>query len=116
MNKDDLLIKNPSTWKKRNIVIAPLVVTYNPGNQPFKHGTEEHIDTMHKDPKLKFLFPQIVVFTRQNFNKKIRIMRKRFNKGMIGERDENCPRAGNYKLHEKRCMSCERIVDRKQNF
>ena len=43
-------------------------------------------------------------------------MRKRFNERLIGERNKNCPRAGNYKLHDKRCMCCERIVDGKHNL
>ena len=34
VNRDDLLLRNPSVRKKRKMVIAPLVVTFNPGNPP----------------------------------------------------------------------------------
>ena len=56
---------------------------------------------------------KIDVVTRQNFNIKKRIMRNRFDKKMAGDRDGICPMAGNFKLHEKRCMCCERMVDGK---
>ena len=59
------------------------------------------------------LFPKIDVVTRQNFNIKKRIMRNIFHKKMAGDRDGICPKAGNFKLHEKRCMCCERMVDGK---
>ena len=68
---------------------------------------------MHTDPKLKVLFPKIAVVTRQNFNIKKRIMRNRFDKKMAGDRDGICSEAGNFKLHDKRCMDCERMVDGK---
>ena len=68
VNRDDLLIRNPSTRKKRNSAIAPLVVTYYPGNQLFKQWIKKQIDILHMDPKLKILFPNINIVTRQNFN------------------------------------------------
>ena len=32
---------------------------------------------------------------------------------MAGDRNEKCPRAGNFKLHEKICLCCERTEDEK---
>ena len=113
VNRDDLLLRNPSMRKKRKVVVAPLVITYNPGNPPFKSWINEHIQLLHIDPNLKTLFPKIDVVTRQNFNIKKRIMRNRFRGTKAGEDPDNCPRAGNYQLHSKRCMCCERMEDGK---
>ena len=40
-------------------------------------------------------------------------MRNRFDKKMAGDRDGICSEAGNFKLHDKRCMCSERMVDGK---
>ena len=58
VNRNDLLLRTPFTRKKRKSVIAPLVVTFNPGNPPFKKWIEEHIDILHTDPKLQSSFPK----------------------------------------------------------
>ena len=68
VNRDDLLLRTPSTRKKRKMVIAPLVVTFNPGNPPFKTWIKENIEYLHIDPEMKSLFPKIDVVTRQNQN------------------------------------------------
>ena len=93
--------------KKRKNVIALIVVTFNPGNQPFKTWIQEHIEYLHIDHKMKSLFPKNYVVTRQNFYIKKRIMRIRFQEMRAGERNECGPVAGNFKLHNKRCMCCE---------
>ena len=67
VNQDDLLLRIPASKKKRRSVIAPLVVTYNPGNPPFKAWTQEHNTVLQLDPKLKAPFPKIYVITRHNF-------------------------------------------------
>ena len=53
VNRDDLLLRTQTQRKKRKNVIAPLVVTYNPGNPPFKLWIQESIEILHKDQKLK---------------------------------------------------------------
>ena len=42
VNQDDLLLRNPSMRKKKKMVIAPLMVPFNPGNPPFKTWIQEH--------------------------------------------------------------------------
>ena len=42
VNRDDLLLRNPSMRKKKKMVIAPLMVPFNPGNPPFKTWMQEH--------------------------------------------------------------------------
>ena len=113
VNRDDLLLSNPSMRKKRKMVFAPLVVTFNPGNPPFQTWIKEHIDYLHIDPKLKSLFPKIDVVTRQNHNIKKSIMKNRFKGTKAGEREESGPMVGNFKLHNKRCMCCDRMEDGK---
>ena len=80
VNRDDLLLRTQTQRKKRKNVIAPLVVTYNPGNPP-----------LH--------------------NIKKRIMKNRYSGRVDGQ--DCCLEAGNFKLHSKRCMCCERMEDGK---
>ena len=40
-------------------------------------------------------------------------MRNRFKGIMAGERNLSGPMTGNFKLHNKRCMCCERMEDEK---
>jgi hypothetical protein len=68
VNRDDLLLRTPSTRKKRKMVIAPLVVTFNPGNPPCKTWKKDNIEYLHIDPEMKSLFPKIDVVRRQNYN------------------------------------------------
>ena len=114
VSREDLLLRTPAQGKKKRNVIAPLVVTYNPGNPPFKLWIKELIEILHKDKDLKALFPKVDVVTRQNANIKKRIMRNRF----VGKVDApaNCPPAGNFKLHSKRCMCCDRMEDGKNKL
>ena len=111
VNRDDLLLRTQTQRKKRKNVIAPLVVTYNPGNPPFKLWIQESIEILHKDQKLKELFPKVDVVTRQNHNIKKRIMKNRYSGRVDGQ--DCCLEAGNFKLHSKRCMCCERMEDGK---
>ena len=43
VNRNDLLLQSPALRKTKKNVIAPLVVTYNPGNPPFKTWIQEDI-------------------------------------------------------------------------
>ena len=66
----DILLKNPSFRKKKK-VIAPLVLTYNPGNPPMKNWIKNGLEHLHQDPEMKELFPSIDVIFRQDRNLQI---------------------------------------------
>ena len=53
---------------KKRTVIAPLVITYNPGNPKFKQWIISEIGVIHEDHTLKKIFPSIDVVTRQTAN------------------------------------------------
>ena len=113
VNRADLLFRTPDQ-KKRKQIIAPLVITYNPGNPKFKSWIREEIKLLHEDSKLRKLFPAIDVVTRQTPNIKKRIMRNIYQ----SEDNNNTavtpqPRpAVNYQYHDsKRCVCCSRMVD-----
>ena len=109
VDRMDLLFGNPATRKKKKSVIAPLVITYNPGNPPVREWIQKGLGVLHEDPKMKKLFPNIDVVFRQNRNIKNRIMRNRYKSTQRSETDERPP--GNFKLHANRCKACDRMED-----
>ena len=48
VNRADLLFRTPDQ-KKSKKVIAPLVITFNPGNPRFKSWIREEIEILHED-------------------------------------------------------------------
>ena len=56
VDRMDLLFKTKDKKKKKTI-IAPLVITFNPGNPKFNEGIREEWDILNEDPKLKVIFP-----------------------------------------------------------
>jgi hypothetical protein len=108
----DLLFRTKEQ-KKRN-VIAPLVITFNPGNPKFKNWIKIEISVLHEDPKLKKVFSSIDVVTRQTSNIKRRVMRNQYRSGNGAEpdTDQNLPPPGNYRRHDQtRCVCCARMED-----
>ena len=59
VNREDLLLRTQTQVKKKRNVIAPLVVTYNPGNPPFKNWIREHLGILYRDKELKLIFLKI---------------------------------------------------------
>ena len=55
-----------------------MVMTNNPGNPPIRDWIQQEIIILHRDPKLRKIFPKIDVITRQNRNIKQRIMQNKF--------------------------------------
>ena len=51
ISRKDLLFNQ--NRKKKRTVIAPLVLTFNPGNPQIKKWINQEINIMHEDPKLK---------------------------------------------------------------
>ena len=51
MDRLDLIFGNPALRKKnKKKVVAPLILTYNPGNPPVKSWIKEGMEILHKDP------------------------------------------------------------------
>ena len=93
------------------MVIAPLVITFIPGNPNFKDWIKSEISILHEDPSLKKLFQEISVVKRQNLNIKRRIMRNKYTRN---EENPNpaLPPPGNYRHHDPaRCVCCARMED-----
>ena len=106
----DLLFRTKQN--KKRTVIAPLVITYNPGNPKFKHWIISEIGVIHEDDTLKKVFPSIDVVTRQTANIKRRVMRNRYRSDNDEEDDTHLPPPGNYRRHDpSRCVCCARIED-----
>ena len=108
----DLLFKDPVLRNKnKKRVVAPLVLTYNPGNPPVKAWIKEGLEYLHQDPKMKKTFPNIDVVFRQNKNIKRRVMQNRYKSRNKDPQSVVCRQAGNFKLHSSRCKVCERMKD-----
>ena len=116
ISRMDLLF-NDSRKKKRK-VISPLIITFNPGNPPIKRWIQEEIKVLHEDPTLKKIFPKIDVVTRQAENIGQSVIKSRhwkFSKPQNTNRPPP-PLPGNFKLHNKNCVTCLRIDDEKTKF
>ena len=73
-----------------------MVLTNNPGNPPIKNWIREEINILHRDPKLRKIFPEIDVITRQN---------------------RNIKPPGNFQYHNRnRCVTCARRGDNVQEY
>ena len=113
VNRADLLFRTPDQ-KKSKKVIAPLVITFNPGNPRFKSWIREEIEILHEDVQLKKIFPAIDVVTRQTANIKRRILMNKYtsddnNNQIVTAQPKP---AGNYRYHETRkCVCCNRMED-----
>ena len=107
VDRMDLLFK---TKDKKKTIIAPLVITFNPGNPKFNQWIRDELDILHEDPKLKKIFPAINVVTRQTNNIKRRIMRNKYTKKE--EVSIPLPPPGNFRRHDPgRCVCCARMRD-----
>jgi hypothetical protein len=108
----DLLFKTPAQRKKsKKKVVAPLILTFNPGNPPVKSWINEELTNLYQDPKMKKTFPNIDVVYRQNRNIRTRIMRNRYTKRKEDQNQVVHQQAGNFKLHSTRCKLCDRMED-----
>ena len=116
ISRNDLLfIENR---KKKRTVNAPSVITFNPGNPPLKKWIKKEISILHEDPSLKKIFPQINVVTRQGENIGQKVMKSRhwkYEKPLNTNRPPPPP-PGNFKLHNKNCVTCLRIENEKTKF
>ena len=113
--KDLLFNKNR---KPKRIIIAPLVITYNPGNPNFRKWIQEEISILHQDDKTKQLFPKIDVVTRQGKNISDKVISSRHWKFDQNQRQAGHPHPppGNYKKHSKNCKACLRMTEGKVEF
>ena len=59
-------------------VIAPLIITYNPGNPPVRTWINEGLEYLHTDHEVKKILPHIDVVFRQDRNVRNRIMKNRY--------------------------------------
>ena len=111
VDRMDLLLGNTNNKKKKRKIVAPLVITYNPGNPKFIDWIKSEISILHEDQNLKKLFPQISVVTRQTQNIKRRIMRNKYTRKEINP-NIVLPPPGNYRHHDPaRCVCCARMED-----
>ena len=87
----DLLFRSPSMRKKsKKQVIAPLIITFNPGNPPVRTWIEEGLEFLHTDPAVKKILPHIDVVFRQDKNIRSRIMRNRYKSKRNTDRHYSC--------------------------
>ena len=99
-----------SKEKKKKKIIAPLIITFNPGNPQFSEWIREDIKILHEDENLKKVFPTISVVTRQNANIKRRIMRNKYTRKE--EQNTSIPPPGNFRRHDLgKCVCCDRMTD-----
>ena len=113
----DLVFKSPALRKNsKKKVIAPLILTYNPGNPPVRTWINEGLEYLHSDDEVKKILPHIYVVFRQDRNVKNRIMKNRYRSNSVKDCPNNLPPAGNFKLHANRCKVCERMEDGKQKW
>ena len=117
INRLDLLFKDPTikNLRKKRKIIAPLIVTFSEANPPLKQWINQTITILHSNEDLKSVFPHISVVTRQNKCIRNRIMKNRYenseNKTNKITNKNTTPPSGNFKLHNKRCKVCERMID-----
>ena len=113
VDRNELLFN--TSRKKKRTVIAPLVVTYSPGNPNFRDWIRQELPTLHEEPKLKTLIPKIDVVTRQAPNIEKKVIRSRHwkNKQLSGPPP---PHPGNFVLHSKNCVTCRRLEDEKTKY
>ena len=109
------LIFNTDRRKKKRTVIAPLVITYSSANPNFKKWIFEEMSTLHEEPKLRTLLPKIDVVTRQAPNIEKKVIRSRHWKNKA-ENGPPPPPPGNFKLHQKNCVTCRRLEDGKVKY
>ena len=105
------MLQTTNNNKKKRTVIAPLVITVNPGNPKFNDWIKSEISILHEDPSLKKLFPEISVVTRPNRNIKRMTMKNKYTR-----KEENpnkaLPPPGNYRHHHPaRCVCFDRMED-----
>ena len=114
VDRSDLIFSTQKKPNKRRI-IAPLIVTQSPANPPFRKWIQEEIHILHKDPEMKKTFPVLSVVTRQNKNISRRIIKTRLGKEESSDQNNHQP-AGNFKLHNTRCMCCSRMENEKTEY
>ena len=116
ISRKDLLFND--NRKRKRKVIAPLIITFNPGNPPMKKWIGDEIKILHEDPNLKKIFQKIDVVTRKAENIGQKVIQSRHWKF---DRPQNInrpppPPPGNFKLHSKNCVTCLRIENEKTSF
>ena len=100
------------------MVVAPLVITFNPGNPPFYKWIQENMSILHEDPKVKKAIPKIDCVTRQAKNIEKDVIKSR-HWAVAKTRQTNQPPPpppGNYKLHSRNCVTCSRMEDGKTEY
>ena len=110
----DLLFGQKKTRKRQ--IIAPLVITYSPANPPFRKWIQEELHILHSDSKLKKILPKIDVVTRQGKNIAKKVIRSRHWKSENAQPSIPYLPPGNFKLHNKNCVTCTRMEDGKKAF
>ena len=103
--------------KKKRVVIAPLVITFNTGNPPFHQWIKENLSILHEDQKAKKAIPSINVVTRQAKNIEKEVIRSRhWAVTKPTQTRQPPPPSGNFKLHCKNCVTCKRMEDGKTEY
>jgi hypothetical protein len=113
VDRKDLLFN--TNKKKKRTVFAPLVITFSPANPKFKDWIAEDLPILHEEPRLKKLIPKIDVVTRQAPNIAKKTIRSRHWKTKSNDGPPPLP-PGNYKLHNKNCVTCRRMEDGKVKY
>ena len=113
IDRQDLLFSTVKKKQKKNVV-APLIITYSPANPNFRKWISDEISVLHEDPKLRKTLPKIDVVTRQAENIQKKVIKSRHWRG----RSEPfpAPSPGNFKLHQRNCVTCRRIEDAKTKY
>ena len=115
ISREELLFSDKK--KKKKVMVAPLVVTFNPGNPPFQSWIRENLPILHEDDRLKKALPSISVVTRQAKNIEKYVVKSRHWKNQKSPpSNTHLPPAGNYKLHSKNCVTCRRMTDGKREY
>ena len=102
------------------VIIAPLVITHNPGNPPFHLWIKNNLPILHEDNKVKKAVPSISVVTRQAPNIAKQVIKSRHWE--LDKEQNNSPNLppppppGNYMLHNKNCVTCLRMEDGKSEY
>ena len=71
----------------------------------------EELPTLHEDPKLRKFLPKIDVVTRQAPNIERKVIKSRHWRGKTEPLP--APSPGNFRLHQRNCVTCRRIEDGK---
>lgn len=113
VDRKDLIFS--TNKQKKRTVIAPLIVTFSPGNPNFRKWISEEISTLHEEPKLRTILPKIDVVTRQAPSIQKKVIRGRHWKQKAVEGPPPPP-PGNFRLHQKNCVTCRRIDNGKTRY